>query len=120
AIAAAVVAIVPALGDVRQQGQLARALDRRGDLALVTAASSRDAARADLPAVGDHPAQGADVLVVDLVDLVAAVRTGLAPAAAGAALTVATARLAAVALLGHAGSKAPGLDRTPRPIRGAR
>src|SRR3954452_3484052 len=121
AVAAAMIvafAIVTALGHVRQQRQLARALDRPGDLALVAAAGAGDAPRADLAAVGDQPAQRADVLVVDLVDLVAAVRTGLAPAAAGTALAVAATHLATVALLGHARSKAPGFptsagDRSP-------
>ena len=75
--------------DVGQQRELARALDRRGDLVLVAAAGAADPARADLAALGDEPAQRRDVLVVDLLDLVLAERAGLAPAAAGAALLVA-------------------------------
>src|SRR2546423_13385153 len=116
AVAAAMVvasAIVTALGHVRQQGQLARALDRTSDLALVAAAGAGDAPRPDLAAVGDQPAQRADVLVVDLLDLVAAVRTGLAPTASGTALAFAAARVATVALLGHAVSKAPDWKGAP-------
>src|SRR4030088_287074 len=115
AVAAAIVAlaIIAALGHVRQQRQLARALHRPGDLALVAAAGPGDAPRADLAAVGDQAAQRADVLVVDLVALAAAVRTGLAPAASGTALAVATAHLATVALLGHARSRTPEVERAP-------
>jgi hypothetical protein len=56
-----------------------RALDSARELALMAAARSRDPPRADLAALGDEPAQRRNVLVVDLVDLVAAVRAGLAP-----------------------------------------
>src|SRR6516225_10406624 len=76
---AAFPALVRALGDVRQQRKLARALDSARDLALMPAARSRDPARADLAALGDEPAQRRNVLVVDPVDLVPAVRAGLAP-----------------------------------------
>jgi hypothetical protein len=72
--------VVAALGNVREQGQLARSLDGSGHLALVTAAGTRDPARADLPAVGDETPQRRQILVVDLLDLVAAVRAGLPPA----------------------------------------
>src|ERR1700739_2659095 len=81
-------ALVRRLRDVRQQRQLARTLDCRRDLALVPAASARDAARADLAAFADEPAQRAEVLVVDLVDLVLAVRARLAPTGARTALLV--------------------------------
>ena len=53
---AAFPALAPALGDVRQQRKLARALDCARDLALMAAARSRDPARADLAALGDEPA----------------------------------------------------------------
>src|SRR5215211_8046288 len=94
-------ALVAAVGpDVGQQGELAGALDRRGDLVLVPAARARDAARADLAAVGDELPQRGDVLVVDELDLVAAVLAGLATAAAGPALPITPARRPA-ALLRH-------------------
>src|SRR5262245_11269398 len=67
----------------------------------MAAAGAADPARADLPALGDEPAQRRDVLVVDLLDLVLAVRAGLAATPAGTALLVAPARRLACALLGH-------------------
>src|SRR4051812_35174671 len=48
-------------------------------------AGAGDAAGADLPLLGDELPQRRDVLVVDLVDLVAAERAGLAPAPTGSA-----------------------------------
>src|SRR5512133_3739941 len=69
---AAFPALVRDLGDVRQQRELTRALDSARELALMAAARSRDPPRADLAALGDEPAQRRNVLVVDLVDLVAA------------------------------------------------
>jgi hypothetical protein len=106
------------VGGVGEQRELAGALDRARDLALVAAAGAGDAARADLAALGDEPAQGADVLVVDLVDLVAAVRAGLAPGGPGAALILAPAR-AWLALLGHEPGPFSGGSRPPRPRRRA-
>jgi hypothetical protein len=55
------------------------ALNSARDLAMMAAARSRDPPRADLAALGDEPAQRRNVLVVDLADLVPAVRAGLAP-----------------------------------------
>jgi hypothetical protein len=103
ATAAAADALRRGLGRVGQQRDFAGALDGAGDLALVPAAGARDAARADLAALGDEPAQAGDVLVVDLLDLVLAVRTRLAAPGTGSALLVpATSRLRwALALLGH-------------------
>src|ERR1022692_1567403 len=72
AIAATAGARLDALGDVRQQGHLAGPLHRLGDLHLVTPARAGDAAAADLPLLGDVPAQPVDVLVVDVRDLVLA------------------------------------------------
>ena len=46
---AAADALVRGLRGVRHECELTRALDRAGELALVTAAEARDAARADLP-----------------------------------------------------------------------
>src|SRR5918995_1083573 len=76
--AAALVAILAVVADVGQQRDLAGPLDRRRDLVLVPAAGAGDPARADLSAVGDVLLQGRDVLLVELVDLVAAVGPGLA------------------------------------------
>src|SRR4051812_7557637 len=101
AVAAALVAAVGA--DVRQQGQLARTLDGRRDLVLVAAARARDAPGADLAAIRDELAQGRDVLVVDELNLVAAVLAGLAATAAGPALPVSPARRPAP-LLRHVGT----------------
>src|SRR5687768_15868907 len=94
-------ALVAAVGpDVRQQGELARTLDGGRDLVLVTTARARDAARADLAAIGDELPQRGDVLVVDELHLVAAVRAGLATPAAGPAPLITPARRPA-ALLRH-------------------
>src|ERR671911_1886305 len=87
--------VVPSLpvGDVRQEPQLTRALDRGGELRLVTAACAGHARRADLALVADRAAQRREVLVVDYVDLLPAERARLeAPPrgalAAGPALAV--------------------------------
>jgi hypothetical protein len=87
---------------VGQQRQLTRALHGRGDLALVAPAGTGDPARADLAALGHEPTQPDDVLVVDLLDLVLAVRAGLATAAAALQLVAPPrgGRLCS-ALLGH-------------------
>src|ERR1700677_3696502 len=91
--------VAAALVHVRQQRQLARTLDGPGDLVLVAAAGAGDPARADLALLGDELAQRADVLVVDLLDVVAAVLARLAPAATGTALLVSPAhRLCATTL----------------------
>src|SRR5947209_16714270 len=79
AVAPAAFAAAASLCHVGQQRELTGALDGAGDLALVAAAGSRDAPRADLPAVGDESPQRGDVLVVNLLDLLAAVRAWLAP-----------------------------------------
>src|SRR5689334_16907196 len=98
---AALVLIAPAaLADVRQQRQLTRALHRAGDLVLMTPAGAGDPARADLAPVGDELAQGGDVLVVDELDLVAAVLAGLASPTAASRLAITPARRPA-ALLCH-------------------
>jgi len=51
-----------------------------GELPLVTRAAAGDAARNDLPALGDETTQTPDVLVVDEVDLVRAELADLPPA----------------------------------------
>jgi hypothetical protein len=76
---AATFALGAALSHVRQQSDLTRTLHSASDLALVPAAGAGDSTGADLAAVRDEPAQSRDVLVVDLLDLVAAVRAWLTP-----------------------------------------
>src|SRR5688572_21683845 len=100
AVTIAVVTRLARIADVREQRQLAGALDGRGDLILMPAARAGDPPRADLPAVGDELPQRGDVLVVDELDLVAAVRAGLAAPAAGPSLAISPARRPA-ALLCH-------------------
>src|SRR5690554_5195447 len=51
---------------VRDQGQVARALDRGGQLALVLRLGAGDPGRDDLAGLGDVLAQGVEILVVDL------------------------------------------------------
>src|SRR5947207_15989876 len=72
-------ALVGALSDVRQQRHLSRALDRCRHLHLVPAARAGDAAAPDLALLGDVAAQLADVLVVDLRDLLLAEEAVAAP-----------------------------------------
>src|SRR5918912_188025 len=81
-----------ALCYVWQQPELARALDRDRELALVAPAGAGDPGRADLALLAHRAAQRAEVLVVDDVDLVPAELARLAPAAAGWALLVTPAR----------------------------
>src|SRR4051794_24286668 len=96
--------VASALVDVRQQRQLTGALDRTSDLALMAPAGTCDPPGADLALLGDELAQRGRVLVVGLLDLLLAIRARLAPAAAGPALLVTSARgLATVALLSHYG-----------------
>src|SRR3974390_2519504 len=54
---------------VRQQGHIARALDRRRQLALVMRARARDPGRDDLAVLTDEVLQQIDILVVDPLDL---------------------------------------------------
>src|SRR5216117_2633359 len=54
---------------VRHQREIARALDRRRELALVVGARSGDPCRDDLAVLADEVLQQMDVLVVDPVDL---------------------------------------------------
>src|SRR5262245_55968019 len=93
------------LGGVRQQRQLASALDRGRDLVLVPAAGAGDATGADLAALGHEATEARHVLVVDELDLVLAVRAGLATPAARAALLVPATRWLRrrLALLSHGG-----------------
>jgi hypothetical protein len=52
---------------VRQEPQVARALDRDRELALVERPRAGDPARDDLAGLGDIGLQGRQILVVDLV-----------------------------------------------------
>ena len=88
---AALAMLVAALGYVGQQGQFAGTLDSARDLALMPAARAGDPARANLASFGDEAAKRRDVLVVDLVDLVAAVRAGLPASGRGPTFPVAPA-----------------------------
>ncbi len=65
--------IASAFGNVRQQRKLACALYGTRDLALMATTRAGDPPRADLAPLGDEPTQGGEVLVVDLIDLVAAI-----------------------------------------------
>src|SRR5947209_4848102 len=92
------------LRDVREQAELAGPLDRAGELALVATAGARDARGADLALLAHRTPEGAEVLVVDDVDLVSAELAGLAAAAAcRSALTLTPAgRCLPATLLCHA------------------
>src|SRR5205085_10241834 len=76
-----------AFRDVWQEADLSGTLDRPRELALMAPAASGDPGRADLALLAHGPAQRAEVLVVDDVDLVPAERAGLPPAASGRALS---------------------------------
>src|SRR4051812_12412852 len=82
-----------AVRDVGQEPQLTRALYRRRELGLMPPAVSGDAGGADLALLAHRPPQRAEVLVVDEVDLVAAERARLEPAASAWALPVTPAPL---------------------------
>src|SRR4051812_37302439 len=76
------------LGDVRNQRDLARALDRGLQLALVHRAGAGDAARQDLAALRHERPDQLHVLVVDVVDLVRAELADLAAPEQRAALAL--------------------------------
>src|SRR3989442_14298390 len=54
---------------VRQQREIARALDRRGELPLIACLRAGDPRRHDLAVLLDEILEDVDVLVVDLLDL---------------------------------------------------
>ena len=60
------------LADVGQQGQETRPFDGPFGLSLVVGAVSASLSREDLAVLGGQFAENADVLVIDVVDLVAA------------------------------------------------
>src|SRR5581483_1311422 len=97
-----------ALGDVGKETELPRALHRAGELALMAPACPGDAGGADLALLAHGATQGAEVLVVHDIDLVATEGARLAASAGpGALLAVAPPRLLpATTLLCH-------LKRTP-------
>src|SRR5918992_2301041 len=74
------------VGDVRQESQFARPLDRVRELGLVAPARAGHARGADLALVADRTAQRCHVAVVDDVDLVSTERARLAPPASGRTL----------------------------------
>src|SRR3954466_7870563 len=76
------------LRHVRDERDLARALDRRLQLALVLGAGARDPPRQDLAALGHERPDQLHVLVVDVVDLVRAELADLAPAEQRAPLSL--------------------------------
>src|SRR6185369_12011769 len=57
------------VGDVREESQVARALDRHGELPLVEGGGAADPARQDLRALGHETGEELDVLEVDVPDL---------------------------------------------------
>jgi hypothetical protein len=83
--------VVSTFGDVRQQRQFTRPLHGTRYLALMAPARSGNPPRADLSALGDKAPQRRDVLVVDLVDVVAAVRARLTAAGGRPTLPIAPA-----------------------------
>src|SRR3954452_15903806 len=83
--------------NVGQQTELARTLHRAGQLALVATAATGDASGADLALLRELTANSGEILVVDDVDLVPAIRAGLAPACAGGSLSIAAAPAAGAA-----------------------
>src|SRR5438270_13988821 len=76
------------VGDVRNQRDLPRALDRGLQLALVHRARAGDPARQDLAALGDERPDQLHVLVIDIVDLVRAELADLATTEERAALSL--------------------------------
>src|SRR5438067_4867772 len=74
--------------DVRYERDLARALDRDLQLALVHRARAGDSARQNLAALGHERPDQLHVLVVDVVDLVRAELADLAPAEERTALAL--------------------------------
>src|SRR5204863_765254 len=74
--------------DVWEEAELPGALHGPSELALVTAAAAGHSGGADLALLGELAADAVEVLVVDDVDLVPAIRAGLAPACAGRSLSI--------------------------------
>src|SRR6187399_703245 len=94
------------IGHVRNQRQLTRALDRRLQLPLVQRAGAGDPPRLDLAALGQERRQQADVLVVDVVDLLRAELAHAAPAEEPAARAIAALVLVGVFALRPAAAAA--------------
>src|SRR4051794_39551619 len=97
-----------ALGDVGEEPELTRALDRSRELRLMPAACARDASRADLALLAHVPPERAELLVVHVLDLVAAERARLSPPTRRGASPVSPARRPATTLLSQ-------LSRTSAP-----
>src|SRR3954468_13538444 len=82
------------VGDVGQETELPRPLHGESKLALMAPAGPRDAGGADLALLAHGAAEGAEILVVDDVDLVPAEGARLpTPSGARALTAVAPARL---------------------------
>src|SRR5947209_17917866 len=93
---------------VREERDVAAALDGGGHLALVPGAVPRDAARNDLAPLGDEVLELGRVLVVHLERLVGAVPAHLAPAESPAASAIVAHPAAALAAsVARAGRPAP-------------
>jgi hypothetical protein len=89
---------------VGQQGQEARALDRRGELALIERLRARDATGNNLAGLSDIALEGGQILVVDELDIIRretaellATREAAAATAAATSATAATTTIAATA-----------------------
>ena len=89
---------VLAIADIRQKAQLASPLDSPSQLALMTPTAAGHAGGSDLALLRELAADSAEVLVVDDVDLVPAVRARLTPAGTGRAFPI-TAAARATGLL---------------------
>src|SRR5699024_10430444 len=74
--------MIELLRRVGQQGNVARTLDRLGQLALVMRAGAGHAAGQDLAALGHILAQAGSILVVDVLDLIHTKSANLAAATA--------------------------------------
>src|SRR4051812_14671625 len=72
------------LHDVGEEAEMARALDRLGELALLLGRDGGDAAGNDLAALRDEALEQADVLIVDAGGVLAGKGAGLAAAEKGA------------------------------------
>src|SRR3972149_386342 len=92
------------LGRVREQGDVSSAFERDGQLALVPGTRARLPPRLDLGPLGQEPAAGGDLLVVDLDRLVGA---------EGAHLAAASIAVEVVSLAGSGGGHRLGLLGAP-------
>src|SRR5213075_986536 len=107
-----------AVGDVREQRHLTRALDRNRDLPLMPAARAGDAPRTDLSLLRDVAAQLVRVLVVDLLDLLLAEVAPALADRAGRARTLAPRLPVAVPLLSSSALRhQKGMSSSAEPLK---